>query len=92
MILTEGLTELYTLQQQLDEEAHHNLHEYVVKTHQHIEEMVGCYGLTLTYGTMTGGYEPIRQESSPINVHKHKPSRALRKKRMKASQNRLQPV
>jgi hypothetical protein len=90
MILTEGLTELYTLQQKLDEEAHHDLQEYVVKSHQHIEEMVGSYRLTLTYGTITGGYEPIRQNLSPLNISKKKRSRTFHKKHITPSQKPLQ--
>jgi len=75
MIITEGLTDIYTVQKRLDEEAHHNLQEYVAKTHQHIEEMAAAYGLMLTYGTITGGYEPIPHASVPISIKKQKSPR-----------------
>ena len=53
------LEPIYKTQKQLDEDAHHNLEEYVEQTHRHVQEIAKTYGFSLQYGKRTGGYETI---------------------------------
>lgn len=59
MIIQIMLNDIYATQKRLDEEAHHNLKEYVENAHRYVQEMAETQGFTLRYGTRIGGYESV---------------------------------
>ena len=60
---------IYSTQQCLDEQAHHNLKNYVENAHRHVQEMAETYGFTLQYGIRSGGYETVSPRPQPSKKH-----------------------
>jgi hypothetical protein len=58
------LSPIYATQQQLDHEAHHDLHEYAAQAHEHVQNLAKTHGVTIQYGTRTGGYETLQPSLS----------------------------
>ncbi len=58
-MIPDALEEIYTTQKRLDENAHHDLKEYVENAHRHVQEMAKIHGFALQYGTRIGGYETV---------------------------------
>ena len=63
MITTPILEEIYAAQKQFDNEANHNLQEYVRQAHQHVSNLAKEYGFKLTYGTIIGGNVSLHSKS-----------------------------
>ena len=53
------LEPIYTTQKQLDQQAQHNLQEYVEGTHKRVQDMAEKYGFTVQYGIRKGGHESV---------------------------------
>lgn len=65
MIESALLKEKYKTQKSLDEQANHDLHQYVKNAHYTVEELTEKFGIQIRYGNIKGGFvAPIQEEKT----------------------------
>lgn len=65
MIESALLKEKYETQKSLDEQANHDLQQYIKNAHHNVEELTEKFGIQIRYGDIKGGFvAPVQEEKT----------------------------